>query len=540
MRPDSPAVGRILPFGDIEFKAVNPSKADAIERLNHAVFLCENNGGLFFGGERMPQVIDSVIVSTESYIEPGRQDLSAEECYRFCMDVDVYATLLKEIGFRDYELPRPLIHIFRITEVVIGAEACDDILDFLENINWSKRLVEETIQALEEIGADFHARFLSAVHLYLKNIRYEPKRLNLDKITKVIEKAHEDFMPDNVLQQRYPNFDEEDRRWHSICYHGVKYMEGWTNIKAVVGGAHNRSELQKYFRSKPRIIRRLKEIKRNDPVGLKALLTVDENEELLFASHDGHLEILNALISANVNVNRKAANGATPLSMACEAGHLEVVRALLAANANVNAKCRNGTALMAAASSPYLGQLSERLEVIRALLAAGADVNAKDNHGLTALINASFHPQPELVEALLAANADVNAKLANGVTALLVASPRGHLKVVEALIRANADVNAKLSNGETPLIAASDRGHLGVVRALLAAEADVDAALTRGHTALFLASLNGHLEVVKALVAANANLDAKRYDGVTALMIASQHGHQKVVQFLNAALSRHL
>jgi hypothetical protein len=56
-------------------------------------------------------------VSTENFIEPDRQDLSAEECYRFCMDANIYATRLMVIGFCDDELPRPLIHVFRATEL---------------------------------------------------------------------------------------------------------------------------------------------------------------------------------------------------------------------------------------------------------------------------------------------------------------------------------------------------------------------------------------------------------------------------------------
>jgi ankyrin repeat protein len=128
----------------------------------------------------------------------------------------------------------------------------------------------------------------------------------------------------------------------------------------------------------------LKEIKKDDPAGLKKLLDTDVNAELLFASHNGYLEQVKALISANVNVNANAANDTTPLIVASQAGHLEVVRALLAANADVNAERGGKTALMVAATSPFLGQLSERVKVIRALLAAGADVNARDNHGSTA------------------------------------------------------------------------------------------------------------------------------------------------------------
>jgi ankyrin repeat protein len=486
----------------------------------------------------MAQIIDCVFVSTENFIEPGRRDMSAEECYQFCIDANIYATHLRAIGFCDDELPRPLIHVFRATELVIRTEPCDDILDFLEDVKWSPPSIQETISSLEEIGANLHARFLAAVHLYLRSIRYEPKHSNLDEIHRTTENLVREILSDDVLANLYTSFEPDDRKWRSICFHCVKYMEGRSDIRRVPGGAHNREELRKYFLSKPDLIERLKEIRKDDPAGLKRLLDRNVDAELLFASRNGYLEQVKALISANIDVNANAANGIPPLIVASQMGHSEVVRALLAANADVNAKWDGRTALMVAGSSPFVGQLSERLKVMRALLAAGADVNARDDHGSTALIAASFHPQPEVVEVLIAAGADVNAKLANGVTALWVASPRGYLKVVNALLDANADVNAETVNGETPLIAASERGHLEVVHALLDAKADVDAALSDGRTALFAASYAGHLEVVKALVAAGSNINANRADGATALTIASQNEHQEVAQFLSEGLSR--
>ena len=80
--------------------------------------------------------------------------------------------------------------------------------------------------------------------------------------------------------------------------------------------------------------------------------------------------------SLNADVN---AHGDVALMMP-QYDHLEVVQALLAANADVNAKeCRMvDTALMWASANGHV-------DVVRALLAANADVNAKDarwTHGV--------------------------------------------------------------------------------------------------------------------------------------------------------------
>ncbi len=140
----------------------------------------------------MSEIIDCIFVSTEPFTELGRADRSPEECRRFCLDVNIYATYLEILGFRDDEMPLPLVHVYRVSELVIRTEPSDDILDFFIHIKCSPTRVEETIDALQEIGANAHARFLTSVNSYLKSIRYELTKSNLDDIYEVIAKATED------------------------------------------------------------------------------------------------------------------------------------------------------------------------------------------------------------------------------------------------------------------------------------------------------------------------------------------------------------
>ena len=153
----------------------------------------------------MSQIIDCVIVSSEPYTDLGRLDWTLGDCREFCGDVNLFAFRLTHLGFRDDEMPRSLIHVCRVTELVIRTEPLDDILDFFTHIKWSPALVEETINALEEIGADAYARFLAALHVYLKGIRYKPMtRFRGDEIDKehaaefgkVIKRATEDLSED--------------------------------------------------------------------------------------------------------------------------------------------------------------------------------------------------------------------------------------------------------------------------------------------------------------------------------------------------------
>jgi hypothetical protein len=219
--------------------------------------------------EEMPQMIDRIFVSTEPFTEQGRGVRSPEECFQYCLQVSLNADRFLLLGFRADEMPKPLIHVHRATELVLRSEPSDDIVDFFIEIEWSAAIVEETIGALEAIGANEHARFLAALHQYLMGRGYSVKRSDIDEINEVVAQAAQDHLSPEILQKRYGNFgvdgdNDLDRRWRTICLQAVKYMDGWTNIVRVPDGAHNDAELQKYFESKPEIAQRLSEIEKEN------------------------------------------------------------------------------------------------------------------------------------------------------------------------------------------------------------------------------------------------------------------------------------
>jgi ankyrin repeat protein len=477
----------------------------------------------------MSQIIDCVLVSAEPYTELDRRDRSIEECRQFCMDADIFATHLMRLGFRDDELPRPLVHIYRATELVIRTEPLDDIVDFLIEIKWSQTVMEETVAALEAIGADAHARFLAAVHRHLMSVHYDASSLDLDEINNVIAEEIENHFADDFLEQRYGDLDADDRKWQSICFHGAKYMERWTNIKRVPRGPFNEAELGD-------VVARADANARG----------VHSATALVRATLNGRMELMQDLLATGADVNAKTNDGVTALFAASRESRLNMVRVLIAANADVNATTANGsTTLMGAA-------MSGDPEVVRELLAAKADVNAKTNNGTTALNGASQEGHLEVVRALLAAGADVNATAVDGATALMIASRGGHSEVAQALLAAGADVDARKDKGETALITASRWVRADVVRALLAAGADANARRGDGETAL-IAACTSHLdwsflggakapaateserlEVARVLLAAGADPSARTVDGATALSVASKNGHRELWLFLNA------
>ena len=93
------------------------------------------------------------------------------------------------------------------------------------------------------------------------------------------------------------------------------------------------------------------------------------------ATHAGHLEVVNLLISAEVQVNHATKSKSTPLRTACFRGRLDIVKVLVEAGADVNsANMEGNTCLMAAA---YNGHS----DVVDYLVKKGASTDQKDYNG---------------------------------------------------------------------------------------------------------------------------------------------------------------
>ena len=218
----------------------------------------------------------------------------------------------------------------------------------------------------------------------------------------------------------------------------------------------------------------------------------DGKTALMRASEQGKKADVERLLSQygyGIYVNEQNSNGVTALIYASQNGHEEVVKLLLANGADVNIQNNNEqTALMYA--SYYNNE-----NVVKLLLANGADMNTKDSNGVTALVIASQNGHEKVVKLLL----DKGAK--DGKTELMRNSEYGDIQNVERLIDGGSDVNEFSSiKGITALMYASENGRTDVVKLLLEKGADVNMKNKLNKTALMYASENGHTDVVKLLL----------------------------------------
>jgi ankyrin repeat protein len=151
---------------------------------------------------------------------------------------------------------------------------------------------------------------------------------------------------------------------------------------------------------------------------------------LSHASYDGDLKLVNLLLlkGKGIDVEKKNDNGLTPLMLACHQGHTDVVGALLIAGAKVESTDQDGwNAVMIAANSGHAA-------TVKGLLEAGADPNkATAGENQTALMLAAQNGDSVTVRMLLSGGADPECVDSNGLTVLMVVAQDGNAGLVEVL-----------------------------------------------------------------------------------------------------------
>merc|ERR1712166_423212 len=146
---------------------------------------------------------------------------------------------------------------------------------------------------------------------------------------------------------------------------------------------------------------------------------------------EGSAEVVEALIEAKAELNRRTANGATALVLAVEAGDVQSVELLLQAQATVSIAYFQG------ASALHWAAQSGHLIITEDLLRAKADPNVGDSKGNTPLLLAVGKGRTQLTAMLLAlGHADPDVSNSDGVCARALAK-RGKLSEISSLIEAN-------------------------------------------------------------------------------------------------------
>src|SRR6202167_2237231 len=227
-----------------------------------------------------------------------------------------------------------------------------------------------------------------------------------------------------------------------------------------------------------------------------------------------HVAAMRLASAKGADVNAAGADGTTAIMYASANGDLELVRALIKIGANVKLANQFGTSALTEAA--IIGSAP----IVEALLKAGGDPNFKNSKGATPLMAAARTGKVDAAKALLASGADINAKETwGGQSAVMWAAAQCQADMVKFLASGGANLNdhGKVNQWErkiiaeprpkdlnkggfTPLHYAAREGCAACVQNLLAAGADPDSEDPDRETPLLLALENMHFDTAAALV----------------------------------------
>ncbi|KAF5298214.1 hypothetical protein FQA39_LY02638 [Lamprigera yunnana] len=285
---------------------------------------------------------------------------------------------------------------------------------------------------------------------------------------------------------------------------------------------------------------------------------------LSIASHKGHTDFVNNLLTNHARVDVFDIEGRSALHLAAEKGYLQVCDLLLSHKAFINSKSRVGrTALHLAAMNGYthlvkflikdhnavidiltlrkqtplhLAAGAGQIEVCKLLLELGANIDATDDLGQKPIHAAAQNNFSEVTQLFLQQHPSlVMATTKDGNTCAHIAASQGSVTVIEELMKFDRQgvitARNKLTDA-TPLQIAAEGGHSEVVKALVRAGASCTDENKSGFTAVHLAAKNGHGQVLEVLRSTNTLRITSKKLGVTALHIAAYFGQADTVREL--------
>lgn len=229
------------------------------------------------------------------------------------------------------------------------------------------------------------------------------------------------------------------------------------------------------------------------------------NSALVAAASEGHLSIVQELISAQADVNAKS-DRRYALASAAGKGFGSIVSLLINNGARVNACGLDGTALQQAS---YHGNM----DMVTELLDHGADPDLVDGSYGGPLQAAVIGGHHEVAELLLNRGANVNTQCGDvwhyfGVdvsgTALAAAVRRADNKMIDFLLSKGALMDLESSTYPPALYVAAEAGHAALIPRLLSSGAELEGEFD-GKPPLYAAVKEGHLAAAQGLLDAGAN-----------------------------------
>ncbi|XP_046560019.1 uncharacterized protein LOC124269051 [Haliotis rubra] len=278
---------------------------------------------------------------------------------------------------------------------------------------------------------------------------------------------------------------------------------------------------------------------------VKQLNVSDEGfTPLHVASYEGHLDIVELLITEGADANLKAELG-PPVAFAAKANDMCIFRLFLsddrvAFSEVISAAYEYGRTEMlkeavlhkrSKANDIIKATLRVQLETVKELLEESEEGLSSHIEGYSLLHLAAALNHGDIVDELLQRKIEVNKSSKGGFTALHGASITGSSSVVESLIRREADVD-RLANGFGPLHFASMYGNTNIARILIQHQANIHLKGYHQWSPLHVASIHNQPDLVRLLLENNADVEALSEDLSTPLVFASYLNNMDIADIL--------
>ncbi|KAA8564877.1 hypothetical protein EYC84_010647 [Monilinia fructicola] len=235
--------------------------------------------------------------------------------------------------------------------------------------------------------------------------------------------------------------------------------------------------------------------------------------EAAINAHEATVELLLKDGAQTLSIDKKAADGGTPLFAAIHGGHKDVVKILLECGASIDCEDQDGV-------TPFLLAVKKaQVPIVELLLKYGSSIDMGGRAGRTPLSWAITSRDEFMIMALLRMDADMELKDRDGYTTLNFAICDGgceSLPIIKSLLNHGADIESRTIQGGTPSSLAIAKGRVkDSVMLLLGMGADVHAKDEGGRTPSSLAVDEKNNDLVDLLM----NKDSEIYSPCVALPV---------------------
>jgi 7,8-dihydropterin-6-yl-methyl-4-(beta-D-ribofuranosyl)aminobenzene 5'-phosphate synthase len=253
-------------------------------------------------------------------------------------------------------------------------------------------------------------------------------------------------------------------------------------------------------------------------------------DDIHIAAARGDLELVKSSLEKNQELlDAKDNEGNTLLHVACINGKQNVVEFLISQNVDVNEKNNMGNPTL------HFAALGGSADIVEILLENGSEINARDNRGFSAIRFAVFRGFKDIVSLLADKGADVHEQnMEWGGSLLHTACLSNRIDLVDTLIAKGVDIQVTNSEGLTPLHLASNHGQNELCELLIAKGADVNLIDNGKDTPLHGAAWYGKMSTVELFLANSAQINPRNDKGRTPFDNAIKRGHEEVAVLLQA------